>query len=134
MTVLLVAWLYLCAAALAMVLVKLWCRWRDIPCTLVVAWYDCWLGTYWDRDQGRLFVLFVPMLGLCVSLPSRSKHTLTYRHDGFTTIYYLDGRPLNHHIEHMEGTWPEATKQLLRDVCGASRNEAQWLWDHRKAA
>lgn len=31
------------------------------------AWYDCWLGAYWDRHERRLYLFPVPMLGVCIS-------------------------------------------------------------------
>lgn len=32
------------------------------------AWYDLWVGCYWDRANRRLFVLPVPMLGFVVEV------------------------------------------------------------------
>jgi hypothetical protein len=32
----------------------------------IAAWYDCWIGFYWDRAGRRLYILPVPCLGLCV--------------------------------------------------------------------
>ncbi len=26
------------------------------------AWYDMWIGAYWDRDRSMLFVCLLPML------------------------------------------------------------------------
>lgn len=30
------------------------------------AWYDLWIGAYWDRKQHALYVLPVPCLGIVV--------------------------------------------------------------------
>jgi len=30
------------------------------------AWYDLWVGAYWDRKMRRLYVLPLPMLGFYV--------------------------------------------------------------------
>lgn len=30
------------------------------------AWYDIWVGAYWDRAKRRLYVLPFPMLGFYV--------------------------------------------------------------------
>jgi hypothetical protein len=32
--------------------------------SLVVAWYDLWVGAYWDRARRRLYVLPVPCFGV----------------------------------------------------------------------
>lgn len=28
------------------------------------AWYDAWVGAYWDRDRRRLYLLPIPCCGL----------------------------------------------------------------------
>lgn len=30
------------------------------------AWYDFWVGAYWDAKNRRLYVLPVPMLGVVI--------------------------------------------------------------------
>ncbi len=32
------------------------------------AWYDMWIGFYWDRANRRLYMLPVPMLGIVLEL------------------------------------------------------------------
>jgi hypothetical protein len=32
--------------------------------SLLFAWYDLWVGAYWDRDGRRLYLLPVPMFGI----------------------------------------------------------------------
>ena len=29
----------------------------------VFAWYDLWIGAYWDRSRRRLYVLPIPCVG-----------------------------------------------------------------------
>lgn len=34
------------------------------------AWYDFWVGFFWDRPKSRLYVLPVPMFGICIQFPT----------------------------------------------------------------
>lgn len=34
---------------------------------LFFAWYDQWVGAYWDRERKVLYLLPVPMLGIRIS-------------------------------------------------------------------
>lgn len=43
-------------------------RWRV---RLLFAWYDMWVGMYWDRDWKRAYLLPLPMLGLCIDTAKR---------------------------------------------------------------
>lgn len=38
-------------------------RWRVRP---IFAWYDFWVGWYWDRTKRRLYVFPAPMVGLMI--------------------------------------------------------------------
>lgn len=35
------------------------------------AWYDLWVGAYWDRDRRRLYVCPVPTLAISVDLQTK---------------------------------------------------------------
>jgi hypothetical protein len=30
------------------------------------AWYDLWIGAYWDRGNRRLFVMVLPTIGFVI--------------------------------------------------------------------
>lgn len=32
----------------------------------IFAWYDLWIGLYWDRTKRRLYILPLPCIGLYV--------------------------------------------------------------------
>jgi hypothetical protein len=34
--------------------------------TFVFAWYDFWVGVFWDARKGRLYILPIPMVGIVV--------------------------------------------------------------------
>ncbi len=35
------------------------------------AWYDCWVGAYWDRAGRRLYLLPLPMIGVVIEFKRR---------------------------------------------------------------
>lgn len=34
--------------------------------SFLFAWYDLWVGAYWDRKQRKLYILPVPCLGIVI--------------------------------------------------------------------
>lgn len=37
----------------------------------IFAWYDFWVGLYWDQAKRRLYILPIPMIGLVLDLGER---------------------------------------------------------------
>lgn len=37
---------------------------KSLDITWLFAWYDFWIGVYWDRKNRALFILPLPMLGI----------------------------------------------------------------------
>ena len=35
------------------------------------AWYDFWIGAFWDRAKRKLYILPVPMIGVVVDFGER---------------------------------------------------------------
>ena len=35
------------------------------------AWYDLWIGAYWDAKGRRLYILPVPMFGVVIQFPQK---------------------------------------------------------------
>lgn len=37
----------------------------------IFAWYDLWIGAFWDRHNRRLYVLPLPCLGVVIQFKRR---------------------------------------------------------------
>ena len=45
---------------------------KTIKVWLIVAWYDMWIGAYWDRDKLELYILPVPCVGVVISFGEKN--------------------------------------------------------------
>lgn len=39
--------------------------------TPLFAWYDFWVGAFWDRKGRKLYILPLPMVGVVIQFPQR---------------------------------------------------------------
>lgn len=40
------------------------------------AWYDLWIGVFWDRQKRKLYILPLPCIGIVIEWPDHlSPHT-----------------------------------------------------------
>lgn len=46
---------------------------------LIFAWYDFWVGLFWDAKNRRLYVFPVPCLGFHITLAKRHRYDCTER-------------------------------------------------------
>lgn len=37
----------------------------------IFAWYDVWVGAYWDRAKWRLYIFPIPMFGFYIQFAAR---------------------------------------------------------------
>lgn len=42
---------------------------------LLLAWYDLWVGAYWDAARRKLYVLPLPCVGVVITLRQRLRET-----------------------------------------------------------
>lgn len=40
---------------------------------LIFAWYDFWVGLFYDRAKRRLYIFPLPMLGVCVDFGGKQE-------------------------------------------------------------
>lgn len=36
---------------------------------LIFAWYDLWVGAFWDQSKRRLYILPIPCCGVVIDFP-----------------------------------------------------------------
>lgn len=40
---------------------------------LIFAWYDVWIGFFWDRNKRKLYFFPIPTLGAVFTIPKKKK-------------------------------------------------------------
>lgn len=46
---------------------------------LIIAWYDFWIGLFFDRQKKRLYIFPLPCIGVCFDWDDRFYGTVHYR-------------------------------------------------------
>lgn len=44
----------------------------------IFAWYDFWIGWYWDRDKRILYIFPVPCFGIAVRFKPKHKNHMSF--------------------------------------------------------
>jgi hypothetical protein len=39
----------------------------------IFAWYDCWIGLFWDRAKRRLYLMPIPCVGFMIEFKDRGR-------------------------------------------------------------
>lgn len=47
--------------------------WPDITVKPIFAWYNFWVGWFWDKKKRRLYILPLPMFGCWIHFPVRCR-------------------------------------------------------------
>lgn len=42
---------------------------KKIKIKFIFAWYDFWIGIFWDRGRKKLYFFPFPMIGICLQFP-----------------------------------------------------------------
>ena len=48
--------------------------------SFLFAWYDFWVGWFWDKVKRRLYVFPVPMIGVRVDFPTTPLYRCMFRY------------------------------------------------------
>ena len=42
--------------------------------SFIVAWYDMWIGAFWDSKKRRLYILPIPCMGVMLDFGGSNAH------------------------------------------------------------
>lgn len=78
---------------------------------LMVAWYDMWVGAFWDRIRHRLYIFPLPMIGLQIQFgtpPAEVDWLLSIQRSG------AESKQAHKRIAELEGSLAEAEAKFSR--------------------
>lgn len=65
-------------------------KWKYLKIEFIFAWYDMWIGAFWDKKKRALYVLPLPMVGVVIYWPQARLKVgdvvKGYRHTQYMTI------------------------------------------------
>lgn len=95
---------------------------RSVRVRPIFAWYDAWVGAFYDRERRRLYLLPVPCAGVVVQLPGAPRaidEHVDARDDLIHTLWLYIGR-------HTEKQLTTAQKELLYDIVYGPAGGDRW--------
>lgn len=57
---------------------------------LLFAWYDLWVGAYWDRKERKLYILPIPCVGVVLEFKSGDSSRRAYSPDSSPRLPHED--------------------------------------------
>lgn len=51
---------------------------KYIEFKFIFAWYDLWIGFFWNKKQRKLYIFPLPMVGLVIYFPPQCKACKSY--------------------------------------------------------
>jgi hypothetical protein len=52
---------------------RVYAPWSLFSIHLIFAWYDFWIGIFWDSKKRRLYILPIPCLGIMIQFASKER-------------------------------------------------------------
>lgn len=66
--IMMLAMLYFAVGFLIIMVLDIWASVTGRYSEPVVAWFDCWIGLFYDVQRKRLYIFPIPMVGLRIDL------------------------------------------------------------------
>ena len=43
-------------------------NWMRLECNFIFAWYDLWIGAFYDKSKQKFYIFLIPMIGIVIDL------------------------------------------------------------------